>query len=302
MKISVLINNYNYANYIAEAIESVAAQSRVPDELIIVDDGSTDDSLDIIQQSIKDLPFARVVATDNRGQLSAANEGFSASSSDLLFFLDADDIYEPDHIEKCLRVFEEKPYVGFVYTSHQNFGANDEVHHCYDKSRQLGVGLLATYYQHEFIGSITSTLVVRKECLAPIFPLPEKFYMDWKLRADNIIVWAAGLTGACKYYLREPSVRYRIHSDNNFTGTYKETPIVSTKYNIASDRMIHFMWNTMGYSDQLVWKTADEFKTIEKPVAADVRRYLKIHLKTISSRRKRISLALKLYRLMLKER
>ncbi|MDF7807232.1 glycosyltransferase family A protein [Pontiellaceae bacterium B12219] len=297
MKISVLINNYNYAQYITEAIDCVTQQTRVPDELIIVDDGSTDNSPEIIHKAIREVPYAKVIATENRGQLSAVNEGISAATGDILFFLDADDRYKKNHIECCEQVFLKKPHIGFIYTSHKNFGCDDKTHHSFDHSRQIGVCVLTTGYLHSYLGSIMSTHAIKREYLIPLFPIPERFYKAWKTRADNIIIWGAGLTGACKYYLREPTVLYRIHGNNHFAGKDKVSEVEANAYNLASDQIVNYMWNKLGYSQQLGWKTADEFKTIENPTKKEVRRYIKIHQRIISSYRKRLSLALKLYRL-----
>lgn len=302
MKISVLINNYNYADFVSDAIASVAAQTRLPDELIIVDDGSTDTSLVAINTAIQDLPYAKVVTTDNRGQLSAVNEGISASSGDILFFLDADDCYEKKHLELCEQTFQDKPHIGFIYTSHQNFGNDDTINHAYSRSRQLGKCVLTTGYLHTYLGSIMSTIAVKRDYLTPLFPVSDRFYKAWKTRADNLVIWGAGLAGACKYFLREPTVKYRIHGNNNYFGNEEETATESTDYNLASDQIITYMWNKLGYSQLLAWKTADEFKTIENPTTKEVRRYIKIHQRVVSSPRKRFSMALKLYRLYFRNR
>ena len=104
--VSVLINNYNYGQFIEDAIESVLSQSYKNIELIVVDDGSTDDS------KAKIMRFAnRVTAIfqHNSGQASAFNAGFAASHGDIIAFLDADDYFLPEKIEKivslCLHTY-----------------------------------------------------------------------------------------------------------------------------------------------------------------------------------------------------
>lgn len=96
MKFSIIINNYNYAQYIVECIESVLAQTYKNYELIIVDDGSTDHSCAIIDRY---SDKAIVIKKENGGQGSAYNVGFAQASGDLVLFLDADDLLLPHALE-----------------------------------------------------------------------------------------------------------------------------------------------------------------------------------------------------------
>ena len=93
MKISVLINNYNYARFLPECINSVLGQSYANKEIIVVDDGSTDNSRAVIE-SFGDK--VKAIFKPNGGQASALNAGFFNSSGELVIFLDSDDYLEPD--------------------------------------------------------------------------------------------------------------------------------------------------------------------------------------------------------------
>ena len=87
MKISVLINNYNYQDYIIDSIESVLNQSYPVDEIIVVDDKSTDNSVQILQEKFANHEIVKLVLKDkNEGQLSSLNEGFLASTEILSVF------------------------------------------------------------------------------------------------------------------------------------------------------------------------------------------------------------------------
>lgn len=90
MTIAAVILNYNYARFLEEATASVMNQSDSFDELLVVDDGSTDDSLAVLQTL-----RIRVLSKDNGGQLSAALAGARAVTADFVYFLDADDIAAP---------------------------------------------------------------------------------------------------------------------------------------------------------------------------------------------------------------
>lgn len=97
-EISVLLNNYNYGRFLGEAIASVLAQEYQDFELIIVDDGSTDNSEEIID-SFSDERI-RKIRKANGGQLSAFNRGFAESRGKILCFLDSDDVYPPGYLPR----------------------------------------------------------------------------------------------------------------------------------------------------------------------------------------------------------
>src|SRR5262245_44997727 len=90
--VSVVINNYNYAKYLADAIDSALRQYYPHTEVIVVDDGSTDRSREIVAQY---GPTVASIRKANGGQASALNAGFTASHGECILFLDSDDIILP---------------------------------------------------------------------------------------------------------------------------------------------------------------------------------------------------------------
>lgn len=140
MKFSVIIPLYNKAPYIRKALESVFAQTYTDYELIVVDDGSTDDSASIVQQFIDERlkvkgeetsravtstynlsPITyklsvRLITQSNAGVSAARNSGVAASSGDYIAFLDADDWWEPTYLEKMAQLIEDYPKAG-LYAS-----------------------------------------------------------------------------------------------------------------------------------------------------------------------------------------
>ena len=93
MLVSIVINNYNYARYLGDAIDSALAQTWHPLEVIVVDDGSTDDSWSVIQRYGERV---RAMRQPNGGQGAAYNAGFAASRGEWVLFLDADDLLDVD--------------------------------------------------------------------------------------------------------------------------------------------------------------------------------------------------------------
>lgn len=112
LTISVIIPTYNRAHLVQEAIASVLSQTRVPNEIIVVDDGSTDDtpvSLQKYQSPVK------VIRCENGGSSAARNTGIKAATGDLIAFLDDDDTLTANSVELRARYFEEHPETNVVY-------------------------------------------------------------------------------------------------------------------------------------------------------------------------------------------
>lgn len=99
MKVSILINNYNYGRYVGEAIDSALAQTWHDCEVIVVDDGSTDESWRVIESYGSRI---RAVRQDNAGQGAAYNRLWSLARGDAVLFLDADDTLDHDAIVQCV--------------------------------------------------------------------------------------------------------------------------------------------------------------------------------------------------------
>lgn len=113
-KISVLIPAYNAMNYLPETMENVLSQTFTDLEVIVVNDGSSDETEQWVSQ-IKD-PRVRLINQENQGLAGARNTGIVHAKGEYITFLDADDLWEPTKLEKQLRVLEENPEVALVYT------------------------------------------------------------------------------------------------------------------------------------------------------------------------------------------
>ena len=109
-KVSVIIPNYNYARYVGEAIESVINQTYTNIEIVVVNNGSTDNSLEILEGFGDRI---KLVNQENLGQSGARKSGLLKATGDFIAFLDADDTWEPQKIEKQLLLFS--PTTELVY-------------------------------------------------------------------------------------------------------------------------------------------------------------------------------------------
>lgn len=109
-KVSVVITNYNYGRFLQQTIESVLAQTYPNIEVIVVDDGSTDETWEVIAK----YPQITVIRQHREGVSVARNKGAMAASGDYLAFLDSDDMWAPQKIEKQVQKFLNNPDLGAV--------------------------------------------------------------------------------------------------------------------------------------------------------------------------------------------
>jgi glycosyltransferase involved in cell wall biosynthesis len=109
--ISVIVPSWNAADFLPEALESIRAQKYTPLEIIVVDDGSTDHTPNLIQ-SWSDVRHLRQV---NQGPSAARNAGIEAARGELLAFLDADDLWTPDHLDRLLLPLLANPPAQFAW-------------------------------------------------------------------------------------------------------------------------------------------------------------------------------------------
>lgn len=113
--ISVIIPAYKSANTICETVDSVLNQTRMPDEVIVVDDCSPDDTVAALGPRMERVIFIR--HERNKGVGSARNTGFSASTGSLVAFLDGDDVYFPEFLERASGVLAERPEASLCFSN-----------------------------------------------------------------------------------------------------------------------------------------------------------------------------------------
>lgn len=122
MLISVIIPVYNAGRYLVEAIESVLAQTRPPDEIIVVDDGSTDESPRIVQNFTKPVLYRH---QSHNGAGPARNLGVAQAKGEWLAFLDADDLWLPDKLARQIALVKSEPDLEMVFGGVEQFVSPD---------------------------------------------------------------------------------------------------------------------------------------------------------------------------------
>ena len=116
--ISVIIPTYNYGRFLIEALNSTLCQTVKPEEIIVVDDGSTDDTETIVRRFGKQVTY---VKQENSGVSVARNRGAAESKGEFLAFVDSDDILDPNLIAKQIKKFHEDPEIGLVHCGMREF-------------------------------------------------------------------------------------------------------------------------------------------------------------------------------------
>jgi len=125
--VSVIIPTYNRAHVLAAAIESVLLQEYENLEIIVVDDGSFDET-DKVLSAFKDK--IKTIKTENRGVSAARNKGIKASGGKLISFLDSDDIWEKNKLKKQLAALKENPGFRVIYTNEKWIRNGKRVNQC----------------------------------------------------------------------------------------------------------------------------------------------------------------------------
>jgi len=180
VKTTVLITTYNYGRYLPQAVESVLFQNVDNVEVIVVDDGSTDNTKEVLR------PYkgrVRYLYQENQGQAQALNNGFDASFGDYIFLLDADDIFYPEKIAEVLAIFNKDEGLGIVRHLLDEIDENgnrlNERTLSFDYRDELEWVLKHSVYRT--IG--TSGIAVKRKYLKKILPIPA----DLKICPDEYI-------------------------------------------------------------------------------------------------------------------
>ncbi|MFL2914730.1 MAG: glycosyltransferase family 2 protein [Opitutales bacterium] len=184
-KISIIITNYNHSHCLNYAVESAINQSRKPDEVLIIDDGSTDNSKEVIQSLEKEHSKVRAIYhNDNKGTVSRMNEGTRESIGDYLVYRAADDISYPGFFEKAIDILMKYPEAAFC--------CGDIIHYQKDpktgQRESLDIADEVSYFSPEILPETLGskliygqTIMVSKEKLVAIggFHIGHQSYCDW---------------------------------------------------------------------------------------------------------------------------
>jgi glycosyltransferase involved in cell wall biosynthesis len=211
--VSVLTGNYNYAGFLGEAIASVLAQTYSNFEMIVCDDGSTDNSCDVVERYANDDPRVRLIKKRNGGQGSAWNAAYRECKGEIICFLDADDRFLPEKLMTVVQTFRSQPSSGFI--GHRVYrinasGAREGVVPATDDPPSGWHGpLVVRSGASPPAMSFGSGLCLRRKIGDAVFPIPEEL----KICADEAITTLGPLMTPL-IGIPVPLAEYRYHGRN----------------------------------------------------------------------------------------
>lgn len=273
--ISVLVSSYNYAPYIVEALSSALNQSTAPLEIVVVDDGSTDDSVMRVRSAFADEPRIQLIEQANGGQLSAWMTGFAVARGEVIALLDSDDRWSPGYLERISRAYAASPAPDFVYCNMQLFGNADRPMHPAGPDRDLGLSVVLGSFYPRWQGVATSGLTLRRELMARLLDLPPDMTRDWVTRPDDCLVVGADILGAHKVYLGEPLVGHREHGANALAG-YQRSRLQKARYSYRVARMLAHYRSRAGITEDWLSCAKAEFRTKPKPSVRELGWYWRL--------------------------
>jgi glycosyltransferase involved in cell wall biosynthesis len=192
-KVSVIIPVYNAEKYVAATIESVLSQTYANFEILIIDDGSPDNSIEVCQQFTD--PRIKIIHQENRGLPGARNTGIRHAQGDYLAFLDADDIWLPTKLEKHVNHLNNSPTVGISFCYSSFINQQGKPTGLYQKPRKL-YDITPSYVLCRNPVGNGSAAVIRREVFEDIkfqdnlHGRLEEYYFDERLRrAEDIECW-----------------------------------------------------------------------------------------------------------------
>lgn len=220
--VSIVINNFNYGRFVAEAIDSALRQTYYHVEVIVVDDGSTDHSRAVIEDYGKEIVS---VFMPNQGQSSAFNAGFARSSGEIICFLDADDLFLPNKVKRIVAAYTDTG-MGWCFHPLQSVDALAQpipgpFNILYAEGRY---DFRSEYKRGKPIlwAPPTSGLTFRRGLLEKLLPMPRHI----RITSDNYLTFSAPAF-APGFYISECLSLQRIHGANAYTakedGLFKAT-------------------------------------------------------------------------------
>lgn len=293
LRYTVVIDCYNYRDYVCEAVDSALAQRLPPAEILVIDDGSTDGSRERLEQRYGDEPRVRLISQPNGGQLSTFVTGVTAARGDVVCFLDADDVWEPDHLEQLDAAYALPCAPDFVFTNLRYFGQREGLWQDDGTDHDHGLTAIAAFVQRSWIGSPTSALSMRRRLAEQVLDLPPLLVRNWRSGGDNVLVLGASLFGAHKFYRAAVTVRYRAHGSNFWLGR-RDVACKRLQHDYQCDQLFAHYAARTGLGPASLRLARREFETKPRPTRDELRQYSRLARQAALPLGKRLELLLKI--------
>ncbi len=237
MKFSVVIPLYNKEKEIKNTIESVLNQSYKADEIIVVDDGSTDNSALVVEKYFKNR--VKLIKQKNQGVSKARNRGIKEAKNEYICFLDADDLWEKNFLEEIAKLIKDFPDAIVYSTSHKMIDENGNFINSKVNLDSNFRGYLDNFIKifKNSYGVINSSSVCIKKSINPSFPINEK-------KGEDICLWIElSLKGKFAFLNKTLSI-YKLNSSNRSGKIHKTSIPCQLKWiykNEATKDIINFV-------------------------------------------------------------
>ncbi|MEK7290503.1 MAG: glycosyltransferase, partial [Planctomycetota bacterium] len=178
--VSVILPTYNCANFLPHSIQSILSQTYDSYEIIVVDDGSTDNTKEVLNPFMQRISYIKL--EQNKGLPAARNIGIKSALGKYIAFIDADDIWLPEKLQTDIKYFETYSEISMVYSKHINIDINGSVLDG-DTKKRLPSGniFIQLFSEQNFI--ITSSVVVKKDVFETTGLFDEQLFncQDWDM-------------------------------------------------------------------------------------------------------------------------
>lgn len=234
MRVSIITASYNYAQYIEVAIDSVINQSYQDWELIIVDDGSSDNSVEIIKSYCgKDnrIKLFQHEGGVNKGLKETIMLGLKNATGDWVAFLESDDFFMPDNLAKKVDIIEKNPSIKLIFNKVDFLNESDKKHKKqkkFDKTQSylsktnFPKNMFKDFYQNNMILTFSAVMVDKNSLLDTDFNTPIDAHLDWWL-------WIHLAYNNDFCYIDEALTKWRLHENSYIKNRKKQnltfTPI-----------------------------------------------------------------------------
>lgn len=271
--VSVILPTYNYAQFLPESVGSILLQTYKSYEILVVDDGSTDNTKEVLSPFMQKIKYIKL--EQNRGLPIARNIGIQSAQGKYIAFLDADDLWLPEKLQTDVNYFDQHPEVSMVYSRHINI---DEKGYTLSSNRKKrlpsGNIFIQLFSEQNFI--ISSSVVVRRDVFATTGLFDERLFncQDWDMWLR--IAFYFKVAG-----INKPLVKYRHNprslSKNRDNVLKYQKLVIDKTYNTFNDK-------EFGISEKLYKKR------LASHYAKTGRYYLRIGNKTLANENFRLSL------------
>lgn len=204
--ISIVINCYNGAQYLREAIESVFSQTTDNWEIVFWDDGSTDGSGEIAKSYGEKVRYFRNENRTNLGLSKARNKAFAECRGEFIAILDQDDIWLPNKLEKQMSLFQTNPTIGLTFSNSIFFDDKKDRYEMFQYEKPKRGNVFGDLLSRNFIS--TETMIYRKEAINSLpYVMDDQFNMVMDYDLSLRIAYNYDLD-----YVKEPLSKWRMHS------------------------------------------------------------------------------------------